>query len=249
MRRRLPQEKKEQCAKTAQKLMCDILFDEYVLECVALGRIAPGDKVPVQNYWHEMGYDDVPLCGGQNLAGAYIDEQGYVRTKSLDTFILHFYNFRMSAVFGDTHALTDRFDKNHLIDFNADMRAYVKNCFPVFSEIVRTNVDVDAFDLLMVETSESISNGSYLSQKLLVDIYGKKVRLGKRVDKYFDLYSYKAPFVQALLMTNGSRKILMQDDTKSIAYQMALFATFMFGTKENKALFDAKCEKWLREKA
>lgn len=50
-------------------------------------------------------------------------------------------------------------------------------------------------------------------------------------------------------MTNGSRKILMQDDTKSIAYQMALFATFMFGTKENKALFDAKCEKWLREKA
>lgn len=236
----------KETADAVASLFMNIEINDYAMENVTLGRIVPGERIPLQAYLHELGYDACAVpAGKRRLSGNVLDERDIIRDKDIDEYYRrHFFNYQMSCVFED--APKERFDfgDDAMFLFERETRQYIDGSFALFREIAGWGVSYDAYDLLVPYSREQIRQSSIAAAKFLAAVRLKHLRQGMCVHRYFARAEYVSPFVRRLLREKKGRYYLENADTESREYKLALFSVFAYKGMENFALFDLKARRW-----
>ena len=78
---------------------------------------------------------------------------------------------------------------------------------------------------------------------------GKKLRKGTHVDRYIKRISYHSEYLNRLIRIHKGHYILINSDTDSLDYKLALISALCFCTGRNKGLFELKIKAWEKEKS
>lgn len=230
-----------------QQCMNALKMNDYVRECLVFGRIHVGDKVPIAQYCRELDLDGIPDVPLRAWKAALTDENAVVRTSDIEQLRSEMYNEAMDVVLCSVLDYAKHADEDAFARCGNELSAYIRECYPLFCEIVATDAQCDPTALQMPYTEEEQCKGLQAAEKLLVAIKARQLRTGECVDAYVKDCIFLPPFVQRLTEMRDGKHILVIDDPESVLYKLAVFNSIPFVSVVTRLLFERKCRKWFAD--
>jgi len=236
----------EEIMKEFLSIQAYVLVDIYTNENVAFGRIKVNEEVPIKRYLEEMRFrhieeilDEIPLDGPNMEHGCVIERDFHERCFEI-------YSDRTGYLLADI-PIDKSFEEKDgdLYHFKYGWYEYLKELYPIFEEIMKTEVTPDLFavipDLLEEKERRTYYN---TSSKFVLAIKTKGLRQGGRIDRYINKMNFISPFIKRLIKKQKGHYCLKNNDVNSLDYKLALFSCFRFMNEDNAKLFELKMLQW-----
>lgn len=223
-----------------------ILFNLYTNENIIFKRLQPKEPIPFEKYINELGLQRLAhYLDTDHIDGDYI-RQSCVAELAFDKCCFDYFKDRVEYIFEGTPISKDiEDDENNIEHYKNGLYEYLKNLYPIFAEIIKTDIEPDLFAATpnMLEKAEL---SIYYAQimKFVKAIKMKHLRQGSCVDRYVKDMPLLSPFIKRLLKKRKGRFLLANSDTDSLDYKLALFSCFRFYSEENAKLFELKMLQW-----
>ena len=120
---------------------------------------------------------------------------------------------------------------------------FIMSLYLLFKQIIK--IEVDSIDIVSVFKNRKDETICYdRISKFLIAIKARGLRQGECVSRYVTDLPYIPYFVQRLLRTDKNRYLLVNSDTDSLGYKLAILSAIHFMNWEHTKLFKLKAQKW-----
>ena len=117
--------------------------------------------------------------------------------------------------------------------------------YEIYKEIAAIPIQTDALDIYFDFADEhEFARNNELIKKFIVAIKTKGLRKGSRIDRYVKPITYRSGYLNRLIKEYNGHYILINSDTESLDYKLALLSCFSFLRHQDKELFELKIETW-----
>ena len=173
----------------------NILMNAYTNENVIFGRINANDKIPIKQYLVDIGFRNIDRFFDKLFLNGHNIKDGYVVEKDFNDRCYELYCDKMNAIFDNVPICkiyqTENID---LFYYKFGLYDYLKGLFPLFNEIIRTEVAPDIFTAIPNILDEKEKQEYYLAaSKFLIAIKIKRLRQGRRIDRYIKNMKFISP--------------------------------------------------------
>lgn len=235
----------ERIIQTLKSLIANSIVNEYAVERVAFGFENPGDKAPIDLYLRDSHLSINDFGSRQDIPGVYIDEQECISAEqdyaeyARDLFVM-----QAERIFSDAPKDVRLERGGEEIPILPRFRKYLFGLLPLFTEILKVEVEHDAFDLI---PSERENDAEYpLWQKFVTEILLKPIRSGIQINRYVKNISNAPNYIRRLIEKKGRNFYLKPVDIHSYEYAFALFSLMRFVNYGNVRLLELKMLEWER---
>ncbi len=227
-------------------LKTHLQINNYTLENVVLGKIAPNSPIPFDNYIKELQIQDLaPHLFKDNLKSSIIDKNGNIANEAKDYFYQQFYIDQVNMIFHTAPTNSKKFRADGLFDFKSDLCDYLSNLFSLFKEILETPVTYTPFDLITPQTAQLDHMKFWVkAQYVMTAVKVKKLHNGSCINRYVANLSYCTDYFNRLIKKEKQDFYIINTNCESLDYKLALLSLFFFETPENQKLFELKMKKW-----
>lgn len=241
-------ELREKIRTALMKFAVACLIKDYTLECLTVGVVKPGDKLPIDKYIDDLEIYCPHKNGIYEMMQEYVtDGHGNIINKPLETYIFEFYISKMDLMFYDAPQAREGTYEDDILPYKYGLHEYLINLFPLFLAIVNTKVKYEPFDIeYQVLDKEEKKANNQKAVKFIKAIKYHKLRQGGRIDRYVKGLPLSI-CLQKLVKSSKGHFILKNSDTDSLDYKLALFSAMYFNGKENETLFELKIVEWLKQ--
>lgn len=223
----------------------NILINAYTNENALFGRIKANDQVPVKRYLEEMGFRNIEkylddlFLNGRNI------ENGYVLDRDFHESCFEHYSANIDILFHGI-PIDKSFEGNDdIFHYKYGWYEFLKNLYPLFEEIIKTEVTPDLFSAVPDLLDETEKQNYYIAvSKFVLAIKTKGLRQGKRIDRYIKKMNFISPIIKRLLQKRKGHYYLVNSDINSLDYKLALLSCFRFMNEDNAKLFELKMLQW-----
>ena len=223
-------------------IITNSLANSYAVERVAFGFEKPGDVVPIKLFSEHLRSD----IERTDVGGEFIDGNGLtIRDKPRAEFVRELFVSQTERIFSDAPKNVRSIRADDELPLLPRFREYLFGLLPLFTEVLNTEVEYDAFDL--IPTNNNNRATEYFEwKKFVTAILLKPLRAGSQINRYVKNISYAPQFVRKLFEKKGNNFYLKPVDIYSREYAFALFSLMRFMNAENNKLFELKmleCDK------
>lgn len=238
----------EQLTNTVNCIYANILINLFVKEDIIFGQLDPNTKIPVQQYLEKIKLPNLTNFVDDNFLNSSFIQNGYVINKDLDFLYLQVFRDRVDCLFQDfpvEKLYETPYDEEDIYHYKYGMFEYIKSLYPLFKEIISTEVEEDYF-LEVPDISYKNPNKEYhyKVEKFIIAIKLRGLRQGRRIDRYVKSLPYISPFVLRLIKTYKGHFYLKNNNMNSLDFKLALLSCFRFINSYNEKLFELKMIKW-----
>lgn len=242
---------KEKFQEFFRLISVNMLFNTYSLENIVMGKLKPDEQIPMDNFVSELKLQALnPYSSASDLEGSIIDNEGVVKDCPIETYYYRFFADQMNIIFLDAPKFSDEFGDDLLFRFKNNLCKYITDMYPMFKEILATEVTYEPFDLVPLPTEKTNfhTTGIYV-RDLVADIKIKRMKKGQRVDKLMKNIPYISNyyFVNRLLENKDNHYVVADNDTDGVDYKLALFSSMDFVNIEHYKIFNLKLKEWERK--
>lgn len=184
------------------------------------------------------------------MCGEVIDEEEKIKIQPPEHYYRLFYNEQMEGIFDTAPKYRDTSDMTGLARYKYGLGKYLQELYRVYRDILMTDTALDFFDLdPLFPDRRTLMRDSALAKRFLAAIKIKRLRMGSRVDRYLEGFTYQSEYLTRLLREYKGHYILANNDTNHLDYKLALISSFSFCTRDGKELFEWKVRAWERKRA
>ncbi len=227
-------------------ISCNVMFNKYALDNINLGLIKPGDKVPYECYIDDLGmreYENYILRSA--LAGEIIDSNETIGLQPMETYYKRFFIEQVEAMFVKAPKKKKSSDDAGFPQYKYGLLEYLQTLYEIYKEIAAIPIQTDALDIYFDFADEhEFARKDELIKKFIVAIKTKGLRKGSRIDRYVKPITYRSGYLNRLIKECNGHYILINSDTESLDYKLALLSCFSFLRHQDKELFELKIETW-----
>ena len=230
-------------------LMTNILYNDYALENIILNKIIPGTPIPYDLYLEELKLKPYEtFLDRKNIEGAIINEEEKIRNKPIQDYFVHYFIGQVNDIFirAPKHKQSKQSKESEtILPFKYGLQNYLEELYPLYEQIITEKVEPNFYDLISaINSQKDILVNNKLSQRFIAAIKINKLRQGSRIDRYIKDIQHPSDLVKKLFYERGGHYILINNDSTSIDYKLALISCFSFHTAENQNLLELKIKKW-----
>lgn len=227
-------------------MILKVLINVYTLEKVAFGELKPGEKLPFEKYVEDLNlYRYQPYVFRKFIESDIISNNETVVEKGVEEFIKECFLFQTDLIFMKAPKHEGNLRNGRFLKYNRGFGEFILSLYPLFKQILQTEVDIDFLDLSSVFKVRHNEMVNYENiSKFLVAIKAKGLRQGSCIDRYVKNISYFPYYVKRLLKKNKNRYLLANSDTESLDYKLAILSAIHFMKFEHTKLFELKTQKW-----
>lgn len=227
----------------------NFLMNCYALENAAFGETAAGDEVPFDRYVEELALGECePYRFRDCIAGTTITSDGKIAQKSREEFMKECFMFRMELVFASAPKGRTAEYSGGLTSYKYGFDKYIKELFPLFSEIMYTEAEEapgDGAPAFADRHARALNYGKIC--RFLVAVRGKRLKPGGCVDRYIKGIEYLPRYVRGVLKeVNG--KYFLACDADSPKLKLACLAAANFMDVRHTRLFEQKTVAWEKKR-
>lgn len=228
-----------------------VIFNRFALENVVLGAIQPGDKIPYEEYLDALetkGYEQYMIR--EAVQGKVIEQDETITVQPMENFCRQFFIEQIETMFAYAPKHKNTSEETDIPQYKFGLYEYLSDLYKIYKEILLTEVHPDYFDYLydFIDRRELLKSDAFTA-KFVTTIKLKKLRKGTRVDRYIKRISYHSEYLNRLIRIHKGHYILINNDTDSLDYKLALISALCFCTGRNKGLFELKIKAWEKEKS
>lgn len=236
---------REEATDIKNVLVASVLMNNYTLENVAFGKLKPNDHIPFDRYIEELKLQQYnPYSVREYITGRFITEKETVADKDEEEFIMECFLFHINFVFSSAPKRIGDFGDD-LFQFKRGFGKYIMSLYPLFKQIIKTDVETDLIDFSSPFNKRSDETECYAKiSKFLVAIKSKGLRQGSCINRYVKNLHYIPYYVQRLIKKEKNRYLLANSDTDSLDYKLAILSAIHFMNFEHTKLFKLKAQKW-----
>ncbi len=222
------------------------LADSYALENIAFGKLRQGDKIPFDKFVTDLELQPLnPYAYRDKIEGLAISEELTVPGLDTELFLKELFADKMNTVFETAPKKGCDYDDNGLYYFKFGLKEYIRELYPLYIEILETDVEPDLFDISDVSSDRTFEAACYGKiAKFVAAIKTKGLRQGSCVDRYVKDLPRLPYFVKKLLKVQKNRCLLANSDTESVGYKLAVLSSIKFMNPAHTRLFELKAKKW-----
>lgn len=221
-------------------IVVNCMFNSYAIECVTLGELAPTDSIPFEKYVKDLSLEKYLSCYRRDLSGYAIDENETVTKEEFDYFAKEFLYSALSTIFCDAPAYSSIENDDGLPDYKYGLRKYIKNLYPIFCKIAKTEAQV-YFNGIAHLVDEYQRNNIH---KFLFDIKVNGLKQGQCVSNYFSNIKFLPYYIKRLIEIKDGQFILINNNADSLAYKLALLSMVGFLNPIHTKLWENKIRQW-----
>ena len=227
-----------------------VLINRYIYEDVSMGYAKPGEEIPFDRYVKDLEIENYrPYKIKDLIDGPAIDENFMISDHLKDYYYRKFYCSSMNYVFWKVPKFQREFDADDIdsvIDpFKFGFKEFLEAIYPIFCSILDTKVTYEFFDLVpCFSTRESYVHYCEKAIKFLAALKLKGLRQGSTVDRYVKDLPYLNVYLNRLVEKKGKHYVLVNSDTNSLDYKLALLTSMPYMKQENSKLFELKARVW-----
>lgn len=227
-------------------LIANTQLDIYVLENIVSDVYQPNDRFDIYSALKDMNlsyiFDEIKP---ESFAGIFFDSAGNITNRSKDDLTFEFYTNKIELMFYDEISKSNKRLSSEYLPFKPSLRSYLLDAYNIFKEIVNIQLPNVSHDYIMPFNNQSIRR-KYFAQlsKFVVAIKLKHLRQGNCVNRYIKDIPFLPKPVKRLVKKQNNNYILLNSDTDSNDYKLALFSCIYFIKQENYSLFELKSEYW-----
>lgn len=228
-------------------LFVNSFVNGYAVERVAFGYEKPGDVAPIDLYVQDLRLN---IRGGaysrKDIPGVYIDKQERISIEQ------DYSEYVRDLFVSQTERILDKAPKDNNLERDGEelpllprFREYLFGLLPLFTEILNTEVEYDAFDIIPTDKEASVAEYPKW-QRFVTAILIKPLRSGSQINRYVKDISNAPHYIGRLIEKRGKNFYLKSVDINSYEYAFALFSLMRFMNNENNKLFELKMFEWER---
>lgn len=235
---------KEEIIKAFANLNAHIVLKLYQKENVLFGRIKPDEKPPLQKYIEDLDLQNIVSC--EDLQFYENNDFPPDRIKDFNSLCFEVFRDRIDYLFTDV-PIDNRFDDDgdDIFHYKYGLYDYVKNLYPLFKEIIETEVTPDLFAAVPDVLDKDVSRDYYIKAiKFVLAIKLKGLRQGGRIDRYIAKMPFISPLLMRIIKKYKGHFYLKNNDLNSLDYKFALLSCFQFMNDYNTKLFELKMLRW-----
>ncbi len=236
---------KEDIIKAFLSIEANILINSYTNENVVFGRIKANEEVPIKRYLEETGFRNVEKFLDDLFLNGYNVENGYVLERDFHERCFELYRNKVDVTFDNVPVDRSCEDDGDIYHYKYGWYEYLKNLYPIFEEIMKTEVVPDLFAAVPDLLDETEKRNYYMVvPKFVLAIKTKGLRQGGRIDRYIKKINFIPPLIQRLIKKRKGHYYLKNSDINSLDYKLALLSCFRFMNEDNAKLFELKMLQW-----
>ncbi len=236
---------KEKIIKAFLEIEANILINSYTNENVLFGRININDKIPIKQYLEEIGFRNIDKFLDDLFLNGHNVENGYVIERDFEESCFELYRSKIDLLFTDIPIDKSFEDNGDIYHYKYGWYEYLKNLYPLFKEIIKTQVETDLFATVPDILDETENRNYYAAvSKFVLAIKTRGLRQGGRIDRYIKNINFLSPLIQRLIKKQKGHFYLKNNDINSLDYKLALLSCFRFMNKDNAKLFELKILQW-----
>ena len=210
------------------------------------GRIKPYEEVPIKQYLENIGFRNLDgILNDLFLNGDNI-QNGYVTKRDFDERCCELYKDKIDCIFHKA-PIDKSYEQNNkdIFHYKYGLYDYLKGIYPLFKEIIKTEVTPDLFTAVPNILDEDTKLIYYARVfKFILAIKNKMLRQGRRIDRYIKDLPLISPLIMLLIKKQKEHFYLKNSDINSLDYKLALLSCFQFFNEDNAKLFELKMLKW-----
>lgn len=239
------QRTEEDIIKAFLSIDANILINSYTNENAVFGRIGANDKIPVKQYLEDLGFRNIEnfldelFLNGQNV------QNGYVTEGDFNERCFELYSNKINSLF--TYVSIDKSfdDDGGIYHYKYGWYEYLKNLYPLFEKIIKTEVAPDLFCAVPDILDKTEQQKYYIAASgFVLAIKNRGLRQGGRIDRYIKKMNFISPLIRRLIITRKGHYYLKTSDINSLDYKLALLSCFRFMNEYNAKLFELKALRW-----
>lgn len=239
---------KEDIAKAFLSIDANILINLYTNENVVFARIKPNIQVPIKQYLENIGFRNIDNFLDDLFLNGHHIENGYVIEKDFEERCFELYRDRTDSLFTKIPIDKSFEEDDDIYHYKYGWYEYLKNLYPLFEEIIKTEVTPDFFTAVPDLLDETESRNYYIAaSKFVLAIKTKGLRQGGRIDRYIKKMNFISPLIQRLIKKQKGHFYLKNSDINSLDYKLALLSCFRFMSNDNTKLFELKILQWEKD--
>ncbi len=224
-------------------IQVNTLIKNYYAENVAFKQINIGDTIPFDKYFVELELHKAVDFSQVTFIKDYFN----IFIENFDKACFLVFCNRINYMFAQAPKYKTYYgDENEIYPFKYGIDNYLKNIYPIFAEIINTEINESNFDKSF--DRDALHGYCLIAAEFIIAIKLKKVKQGKRIDRYIKDLPYISPFLMRLIKNNKGKFYLKNDDCDSLDYILALFSCFEFIIPCYIKLFEMKMLKWEQNK-
>ncbi len=238
----------EEILKAIAALDAHILIKQYQKENIIFKRIKINEPIPFDRYIEDLGLQEMVQIAQLN----FYEENDFEadRLTDFDSICFDIFIDRIDYVFTDIpinkSIKEDELDIQH---YKYGIYEHIKSIYHIFKEIIATDIDDEPFDIALDILDKNTMREYYTRAiKFILAIRLKRLRQGRRIDRYINTLPYINPLLMRLIKKNKGHYYLKNSDFYSLDYTLALFSCFQFMSDYNTKLFELKILKWEQER-
>lgn len=227
-------------------IIVNSLFNSYAIECVTMGTLQPNDEIPVERFVRELSLEHIYSANCKNdLSGYAITEDGKVKNRPFDYFAKEFFYSALNMLFIDAPLNTQTENDDGIMDYKYGLREFIKEQYSMFCEILSVKVEYDFYEFACPIDKRQQN----AIQKFLFDIKVKKLKQGKNISNYCKAMDFVPYYVQRLIENKNGKYILLNNNTDSNDYKLALMSALSFLNYAHSKLLQLKMQLWEQNKS
>lgn len=223
-----------------------ILFNLYTNENIIFKKLQPREPIPFKRYIDELEIQSLArFLDSEHIDGDFI-KNSCVAEIDFDTCCFNYFKDRIEYMFeGAPISKYIDEDENDIEHYKNGLYEYLKGLYPMFTEIIKTNVEPDLF-AAVPNILDKVALHNYYKQimRFVKAVKMKHLRQGGSIDRYVKEMPLLSPFIRRLVRKHKGHFVLANSDTDSLDYKLALFSCFRFYNEENAKLFELKMLQW-----
>ncbi len=240
----------EEVLKVLISLDASFKLKQYTQENLLFGHIKQNEPIPIRRYIDELHLQRFTRF--LDLDEFTKNELEPERNKNFETLCFEIFRDKIDYALEDVPIYKILENKNNGTDiphYKYGVYEYLKSIFPLFMDIIKTEVEQDFFTPIPTFNDKIIKNDyNENTIKLLVNIHIKKLSIGKNIERYIKPLPFITPFLIRLIKKHKGQHILINNDINSIDYKFNLFYCFHFLNDLNTNLLKLKMLKWEEKK-
>ena len=233
------------------RIELNALMNNYAVENVSFGEIKPNEKIPFDKYISDLELPQSPAYQFRTeVEGFAITDEETIVNQDIDFFMKDCFRTNINTIFMDS-SLKDAmdYDTEGTICFKHEIYDFILSLFPLYKDILTTEVEYGGFDLLL-PFPDRFARADCFQQfsKLLIDIKVRNLQIGQCIDKYLKNLSFIPYYVKRLFEVKKNRYILTNNDIESLDYKLAVLSTINYINPEHIKLFELKAQRFEESK-
>ncbi len=236
---------KEDIIKAFLSIEANTLLNLYTNENVVFERIKPNDKVPLEQYLEDLGFCNIENFLGDLFLDGHNVENGYITERDFEERCFELYRDNVDCLFSGVPIDKSYEEDDGIYHYKYGWYEYLKNLYPLFEEIIKTEVAPDLFTAVPDLLDETEKRKYYAAaSKFVLAIKLRGLRQGGRIDRYIKNLPFISPLIMRLIKKQKGHFYLKNSDINSLDYKLALLSCFHFYSDYNAKLFELKTLRW-----